>query len=370
MDKDTIKVKKKRFSILGIIALFLVLSFCLFLYWSPGRIEQFTDEKGNVIEGSIAEVVRLKIGDVEQGMIIRGKSDKNPVLLFLHGGPGAPAYMEFEESGLMLEDHFTVCWWEQRGSGMSFNSSIPPDTMTIQQLILDTVEVTKYLQTRFGQEKIYLMGHSWGSFLGIQTASEYPELYEAYIGIGQIVNKIESEKLAIEYMLNQAKTKGDIKLENELSQFSLDDPNTVIRMDYTLARTNAMNKFGIGYSRDPDKVKSVFMERLSLLTCRAYTIPDKIKNSRGIFFTNKNLYPEIIKYNISETVQKLDVPIYIIHGAYDFQVSYKLSREYFDTLEAPYKQFYTFDNSAHRPYIDEPEKFMEILTEEVIAGKK
>ncbi len=136
---------------------------------SPGKAKPFLDENGNPLEKSISEKIYVNINGVEQGMFIKSKDSTNPVLLYLHGG--MPEYFLTQKYPTGLENYFTVVWWEQRGSGLSYYADIPPETITLEQMISDTKEVTNYLRQRFGQEKIYLMGHSGGTFIGIQVAA-------------------------------------------------------------------------------------------------------------------------------------------------------------------------------------------------------
>lgn len=345
--------------------------FLLLLYWSPGTIEPFLDEEGNVLEGSVAEIVRLPIGGIEQGMIIRGKSDKNPVMLFLHGGPGFP--FPTNTNLAELEKYFTVCWWQQRGSGMSYDSEIETKTMTLDQFLSDTAEVSNYLRERFDQEQIYLMGHSWGSFLGIHATAKFPELYAAYICVGLPANQFESEKIAYTYMLEAARSAGDKKLEQDLLQYTLDSPAS-ISTDYLILRSNGLDKLGVGGTRnvDSDSAHShnVISSGLSILRDRPeYTIGDKINNMRGVFFSLEYLYPELVKQRLSDTIPRLEIPVYMLQGEYDYITNYNLAKEYYDVLDAPLKQFYTFNQSAHGPYSDEPEKFMQIIKEEILLNQ-
>jgi pimeloyl-ACP methyl ester carboxylesterase len=130
-----------------------------------------------VIPGSISERVTVEIGGIPQGMFIQSVDPANPVLLFLHGGPGMVEFFMEQEYPTGLENHFTMVWWEQRGAGMSFSPDIPPETMTMAQMISDTVEVADYLRARFGQDRILLLGHSWGAYLGIQVAAAAPDRF-------------------------------------------------------------------------------------------------------------------------------------------------------------------------------------------------
>jgi pimeloyl-ACP methyl ester carboxylesterase len=182
-----------------IVAIFILAGVLLAV--SPGKPEPFLDENGKLLAGSISEKVFVNINGVEQGMFIKSKDSNNPVLLFVHGGRGMPEYWLTQRYPIGLEDHFTVVWWEQRGAGLSYSVDIAPETMTAEQFVDDTIEVTNYLRDRFGKEKIYLMAHSWGSYIGIQAAAQEPDLYYAYIGIGQITHQIQSEQLAYQYAL-------------------------------------------------------------------------------------------------------------------------------------------------------------------------
>jgi len=196
---NSLFVRKAMRMILMIPAVFIV---CLLiigsmlLAYSPGKPQPFLDENGNPLAGSISEKIHVSINGVDQGMFIKSKDINNPVLLFVHGGPGMPEYWLTQRYPTGLEDIFTVVWWEQRGAGLSYSADIPPETMTAEQFVADTIEVTKYLRQRFGKEKIYLMAHSWGSYIGIQAAAREPDLYYAYIGMGQISHQIQSEQLA------------------------------------------------------------------------------------------------------------------------------------------------------------------------------
>ena len=185
------------------------------------RSKPFLDENGRTLTGSISEKIRVTINGVEQGMFIKGMDKTSPVLLFLHGGPGMPEYAVSRKYPMVLEKYFTVCWWEQRGAGLSYSSDIPLETMTFEQLISDTLEVTHYLRKRFEQEKIYLMGHSGGTFIGIQAAARAPELYNAYIAVAQISNQLESEKLAYKFMVEQFTRLGDKRMLQKFENYPI-----------------------------------------------------------------------------------------------------------------------------------------------------
>lgn len=153
--------------------LFLTLVIVLWFY-SPGKPQQYVDNNGAPIAGSVSEKTFVTIGGIRQGMFIKSKNIHNPVLLYLHGG--IPDYFLTQEYPTGLEDYFTVVWWEQRGFGLSYSANIPAETMNVDQMISDTKEVTNYLRTRFGQDKIYLMGR-WEDLLLVSRRQQEHRSY-------------------------------------------------------------------------------------------------------------------------------------------------------------------------------------------------
>jgi pimeloyl-ACP methyl ester carboxylesterase len=333
---------------------------------SPGKPQPFLDENGRPLAGGISEKIHVNINGVEQGMFIKSKDKANPVLLFLHGGPGMPEYAISRRYPIVLENYFTVCWWEQRGAGLSYRSDIPLETMTFEQLISDTIEVTNYLRKRFGQEKIYLMGHSGGTFIGIQAAARKPELYHAYIAMAQISNQLESEKLAYKYMIEQFTMAGDKRMAQKLEKIPLTEMDTM-PPSYRSLRDEAMHSLGIGTTHNMKSVVSGIF--LPVMQNREYTFSEKINIWRGKWSVHStNMWNQLLSTNLTAEVPKLDIPVYFFDGRYDYTVSYTLAKDYFEKLQAPMKGFYTFEQSAHSPLFEEPEKIKHILREDVLAG--
>lgn len=330
-------------SLVGLITLF-ILSIWLF--------------SGNTPEGGtkIAKKGWATIGGIQQGYFIRGEDERNPVILFLHGGPGLPELPMVKDTE--LEKHFTVCYWDQRGAGMTFNSDTDPATMTIEQFVEDTRQMTDSLRRWYGVEKIYLMGHSWGSYLGIKTIEKHPALYHAYIGIGQMCNQLGSERLAYDYIIDQARKVGDSKTIEAFEAYdksALGFPSN----EYLLkVRSPAMNKYKVGFRH---KNCSMFDLVLDVLYYRGYTFMDKMRYSQGPMFSLNHLFDEVIEDNLFETSTRFEIPVYIIQGKYDYQASHQLAKEYLDSIVAPKKEFFTFEESAHSPNVEEPKRFVEIV---------
>ena len=360
-------VRKVMGIMLTIPAVLLVCVFILvgvLLACSPGNPEPFLDENGRLLEGSISEKVFVNINGVEQGMFIMSKDATHPVLLYLHGG--MPEYFLTQQYPTGLEDYFTVVWWEQRGSGLSYSTDIPPETMTLEQMISDTLAVTNYLRNRFGQEKIYLMGHSGGTFIGIQAAARAPELYYAYIGVAQMSYQLKSERLAYEYMLQQFRENGNTEMVRKLEEAPVTMTDGIPDA-YLAVRDGAMHSLGIGTTHDMNMVITGIF--LPSLTSRDYTLIEKVNMWRGKSQSGVSpFWDEMIATDLSIQVSALDIPVYFFEGIYDYTCSYTEAKSYFEILRAPLKGFYTFEQSAHSPLFEEPEKMLRILLEDVLAG--
>jgi pimeloyl-ACP methyl ester carboxylesterase len=297
-------------------------------------------------------------------MFIVSKDQHNPVLLVLHGG--LPEYFLAERYRTGLEQLFTVVWWEQRGSGISYSDAIPKQTITSEQLIADTVAVTHYLRERFAHDKIFLLAHSGGTFFGIQAAAAHPELYHAYIGIAQYAHQIQSEKLAYEYMLQQYQERRNCRMTEALKLAPVTLEQGVSR-DYLAVRDRAMHDLGIGTMRDMRSiVTGLFLPSLSF---RGYKLPEKLRYWRGKARNGVSvLWDESLYVDMSERVPALTIPAYFISGFYDYTCNYTLSRDYLRKLRAPLKGFYTFQHSAHSPHFEEPAKMRLIMERDVLAG--
>jgi pimeloyl-ACP methyl ester carboxylesterase len=353
--------------------LLLAAGFSFWIYLliiSPGTPEQFFDKDGKVLEGSNSEKIFVNIGGVKQGMFIRSKNLDNPVLLFLHGGPGFPNYFLFEKFNPGLEDFFTVCYWEQRGGGLSYSPEVTLESMTLDQLTSDAIEVTNYLRKRFEKDKIYIMAWSGGTTIALPAIAQAPELFHAYIAMGQITRQRESEKHAYDFMIKQFTELNDQRSIKELQKFNhLETEQDLISFYNSVSRDNMMHGLGIGTMRN---MKSVFKDIfLPVWTCRAYTLTEKIKiwRSKILFLPDTQLKREAFTTDFHASYPKVEIPVYFFCGIYDLTVNIDLTRDYYNYLDSPLKAFYTFYNSAHAPLFEEPERFRDVLEKDVLQSK-
>jgi pimeloyl-ACP methyl ester carboxylesterase len=333
----------------------------------PGRIrpKYLLDENGRLLRGSISEKAFADINGVRQGMFIQSKDAAHPVLLYLHGG--LPEYFLTDRYPTGLENDFTVVWWEQRGAGLSYGPGIPPETMTLEQFVADTLSVTDYLRDRFSKEKIYLMAHSGGTFIGLQAAARAPEAYHAYIGVAQVVHQRESERLAYEYMLERYRAIGDRRMVRKLEAAAV-TMTAGTPHEYLKVRDRAMHSLGVGTTHDMTSVLRGIV--WPSLMSPHYTLSEKARLWHGKLVSGVSvLWDDMLAINLADRVVELNLPAYFFHGVYDYTVNYQSAKVYAARLNAPLKGFYTFDRSAHSPILEEPQKARTIIHEDVLARR-
>ncbi len=345
----------KFFLAIGILALIL---FAILFYFSPQKTTPFVDADGKVLKNSIAEIIDVEINGVMQRLLIRGENLSNPILLHLHGGPGGPDRPLMNKNN-NLEDIFTVCYWDQRGAGASYSSEISIESMNQDQIIKDGLELSKYLLNRFEKEKLYLEAHSWGTLFGIQMVFREPDLFYTYFGIGQGANSLKSEQLSYDFVYNSAKKANDNKTISELEKIGrppyLTDEDWVTNI---LKERELLKKYE---GPDSKKKLSTFSIYKDFIFYPEYSINDKLKSLKGHHFSLKHLWPEAKKTNLFNSVTKFKVPIYIFQGKYDLSTVTSVSKKYYDSIKAPKKSYYIFENSAHWPHINEFEKYKSII---------
>ncbi len=307
----------------------------------------------------------VNIGGVEQALLINGKSADNPVLLYLHGGPGFPMlpFKPFSQSMRDLENYFTIVYWEQRGTGRSFSRKLTAESMTIEQFIADTREIVEYLKEKLGVKKVFLWGHSWGSNLGAIYASRYPETLYAYLSTGQSVNPFLNERLAYEFVKERAIEENNRRALRQLARidtvpanYTIDDALTVRRWVYRYG--------GIVYDNAESRPYVDFGEMQTILSSPVYPWIVRLNLILNPYFSIEKLWTDLKELNLFEKAPKIEVPVYFLVGRHDIIVSHVLAEKYFEQLKAPEgKELIWFERSAHRPFAEENKKFLQVMQE-------
>ncbi len=310
--------------------------------------------------GGIHALKKVRLGGTEQWVLIRGQDARKPVLLFLHGGPGFPA-MPFSHTNAALERDFVVVQWDQRAAGKSYTWSIPDDSMRVAQFVSDAHELVQWLQTRLGVRKVYLVAHSWGSLFGAQLVAQHPELFFAYVGIGQLVDLRATEQVRYQYALDAARREKNKEASSDLERIG--------RPPHSAEDHKFMEKWVNYYSkREHASVSRSRMVRLAL-SSPTYSWIDLIKIPLGARYSLQRLWKEIFyETNLFRQAPRLDVPVYFFIGRHDRVVTWEVAERYFNALDAPRgKQLIWFENSGHWPQFEESQKYRDTLLRRVLA---
>lgn len=318
------------------------------------------------INNGISEIRKVRLGQVDQYVLIRGENVKNPVLLYLHSGPGTTEMITFRQAHKNLEQYFTIVNWDQRGTGKSFSSNIPANSMTIEQLISDANELTEYLKKEFHKQKIVLVGHSWGTALGLSLVQKYPDSFYTYVGSGQVVKPVEGERISYEY--TKEKAKDNASALEELINIDKPDPYLTIDnetkwFDKIILERKWLVKFGGETFGGSD---NSLLFNFNTILAPEYTWMDYVKFGMGSSFSLKNMWPQIMKLDFIEQIPEIKVPVYFYQGRYDYNTPSILVEKYFNILKAPSKKLEWFEKSGHHPMYQEVEKFQKNLIDEIL----
>ena len=326
----------------------------------PASTEPITGPDGETLAGSIAELVSVPIGGHDQAIMLRGTDAGAPVLLFLEGGPGGTAVGLMRYAGQGLENDFVVATWDQRGTGKSAAALEPAGTLTVDQAVRDTIEVSEYLRARFDQSKIYLVGSSWGTTLGVLAAAQRPDLFHAYVGTGQMVDQQETDKLMYAESDAYAERAGDTDIADQLA--TIGPPPYTDALAYPVAI--ASNPDWDDYTPGPDRDNRA--EYPTSLFVAEYTLTEQVRGMAAMVDTFALVYPQLQDVDFRRDVPQLDLPVYVVEGAHEAPGRAVLARQWFAALVAPSKQLVTFDSSGHNPHLDEPGRFAAFMADVVL----
>jgi pimeloyl-ACP methyl ester carboxylesterase len=336
--------------LIGILIIIAIVG--IFFYWSgPAPLSRSSGQEINVLE-------QMELGGVKQWISIRGTDINNPILLFLHGGPGSANLSKLRIQVPELEKHFVVVNWDQRGAGKSYSPGYDMSTLSRQQLVADAHELVGVLKKRFGVKKIYLLGFSWGTVLGLSLADQYPDDFAAFISVSQGVDYLAGEKLSLEYVQESAKKTGNTQAMTELAS---------VNPDYSApdwqAQLATERKWLLYFGGVYHTTNSYSHELWMLLKAPEYSLVEAVFWPMGSNNSLKQMWPELMQVNFFEEVPSLLCPVYFFTGKFDYNSPWQLTEAYYQKLDSPAgKHLVWFENSAHDIFFDEPQRLeQEIL---------
>jgi pimeloyl-ACP methyl ester carboxylesterase len=297
----------------------------------------------------IASIEKISLGGLDQWISLRSRDTSNPLMLFLHGGPGTANISFARKSQRLIERDFTVVNWDQRGAGRSYSRHLRPADMTIDRFVSDAEELVELLERRFAQEKIFLVGQSWGSIVGATLAGRRPDLFRAYVGTGQVVNMARGEEISYVFTLDEAEKRGHERAIRELREIG--HPPYKDLSSAGVQRKWLGRFHGVTYKGSP---VGTLLRYLSLRDTRPL---DFVRFVRGAMLSLRTLEDEQMKIDFLKDLPEIKIPVQFCCGRRDYNTPQELVVEYMRDLRAPTKRIVWFERSAHLPNYEEPAAF-------------
>lgn len=352
---------------IGIAIISIILLFVLVIFIARGLNKNKT--KISTING-IQENSYIEIGGIEQFIQIRGEDTNNPIILFLHGGPGSPHAYVSHYYQKDLEAGYTIVNWDQRGSGRTYyaNSDFDGEIgLSMENLLDDLDEIVDYLTERFEQEELVIMGHSWGSILGSLYTKEYPEKVSAYIGVGQTVNMLKAETMSVgaakELAMKDLNEEYIENLSKTFNEFSNTKSYDELNFKNFMNMRNLASEY-LSQETSSSELKAIWLgassPHMSIRDIKWFLKP--MLNFEEFLEIEKPLFEySFFDFNLSEHGIEYEVPVYFISGDWDWITPYKLVEEYYESIESPKKEMILIENAGHMTFMDNPKGFSDAV---------
>ena len=359
IEKKREKMNKKKYFLVSLIVIVVVIIAVSVLRKEPAVAftPLITDAEDNEIPGSITVIEKVTLGGVEQTITIRGMDSSNPVLLFLHGGPGMPSspWATWNNFHADLEKNFVFVHWDQRGAGKSYSEALIPEDMHLENFVSDTLELTDILRERFDQDKIFLWGHSWGSGLGFETLRVNSEPYYAFIASGVRPEWNSTNVMGYENILEIARQENDTEAIEALELIQPFDP---MNTDHVQLKSQYFSQYLVGDFHTKG-LEDTWLDYVLKGKSPEYPKTYIKQTLAGMDFTRQTISLEIVNKGYDHTADfpVSMIPVHFIQGRYDYFCPGELAEKYYTALEAPEKSFTWFENSAHDVYYDEAIEF-------------
>jgi pimeloyl-ACP methyl ester carboxylesterase len=320
-----------------------------------------TGPDGRPLAGSVAELRAVELNGRKQWVTIRGQDTSKPVLLFLAGGPGGSQLAATRRNLAPLEEHFVVVNWDQPGAAKSYRAANFAQ-LTPEQYMADGEALTEYLRERFGQDKIYLFGESWGTLLGVWLVQRHPESYHALVSSAQVVDFLGTDTFCYETALQIAEERGDTGKAEALRR---QGPPPYYGQGVAKKAAEYLMYLSSYMNANPE-IHSNY-NTLADLAAPEYGLYDKVNYVRGLLQTMEVLWPQLWEVDLREQAPRLEVSVYLLEGRHDVNTPPALAEDYLSRLEAPRRELIWFEHSGHSPWVEEPERVIEVMVHTVLG---
>lgn len=318
--------------------------------------EVIADLSRIVAPQGVQEVYTMRVGGIDQWVYVRGHDVANPIILFVHGGPASPLSPTTWQFQRPMEEYFTFVNWDQRGAGRTFLAASPDaigDSIHISQYVSDAVEVAEAIKQKYRARKLILMGHSWGTVIGLKAALARPDLFYAYVGIGQVINSQTNERLSFEYGLEQAKKAKNAEAIRELESIAPYPGDAPITRERIIVARKWPQYFG-GLTAYRDSSRYFFD---APLLSPDYDEKAIAAIDQGNQFTLGKILPELLSVDFT-SVREFPVPVVMFMGRHDYTTPSRPTADWLEAVRAPSKRGVWFENSAHMVPFEEPGKML------------
>jgi pimeloyl-ACP methyl ester carboxylesterase len=329
-----------------------------------GDLPQIVDEAGNPLPNAVVSLEKLNLGGIGQWVLIRGRDRNKPVLLVLHGGPGAsmmPWVDLFHTTE--LESSFVVVHWDQRGAGKSFSSGLTTEDLDVASYVDDTLELADLLRRRFGKNRIFLTGVSWGSALGFLTLQRDSSPFHAFIATSERVAWRRSQTLGYEWVKAEAEKAGD---QDALERLAAIEPFDPADFGDIAVKNELLDTFG-GGDIHTEGLWDAYQDYATSGQSPYYTPAEVGNYPQGLEFSQRAVIPQALDYNLFEDYPKSPIPVHFIMGMEDHQTPVSIVEDYAGELDAPDKSLTIVQSAGHDVPFDAPLAWAKALIR--IAGE-
>jgi proline iminopeptidase len=326
----------------------------------PAQTDPILGPDGEPLAGSIAELARVEVNGHDLALMLRGHDRDDPVLLFLAGGPGGSELGAMRRHLPALEQDFVVATWDQRGTGKSYDQLDPTSTLTFESAVADAIAVTEHLRDRFAGRKVYLVGQSYGTLLGVAAVERRPELYAAFVGVGQMVSPLATDRSFYRDTLAWARANGDSALVETLTENGPPPYDTILKYEPALSHEHELYPYDHSRNHEGEGgfSENIFVEE--------YTLLERLHNLGAMMDTFSVLYPELQGIDLRRDTTRLDVPVYLVQGRHEAPGRAVLAEEWYRLLQAPRKHLTVLATSGHRPLFEQPGEFHRLMVDTVL----
>ncbi|NVM77433.1 pimeloyl-ACP methyl ester carboxylesterase [Duganella sp. SG902] len=331
---------------------------------APPTGREIIGDVGRIVApNGVQENFKLHVNGIDQWVYTRGQDRKNPVLLFLHGGPASPSAPTMWMYQRPLEEYFTVVNYDQRGAGKTYLENDPEQvrpTLNVQQFVDDAVKIAQEISKRYGKRKVILVGHSWGTVVGMRAALARPDLFHAYVGIGQVISMLDNEKVSFDFAMARARKENNQQAIKELESIAPYPGDTPITRERIVTeRTWAQHYGGLAAYRGD----FAYYFNAPLLSPE-YDEQAVQAIDKGSLLTLERVLNEWLQVDF-KPVKSFPIPVVMFMGRHDYTTPSAPTAAWLAKVKAPYKRGVWFENASHLVQFEEPGKTLVSLLEYV-----